>query len=85
MTSASLKLAAGAVLAVLEPDIPGIECPGMSWPDIGMDEAVAGTVEACSLGGLQAASAMAAAVPTAAAVAIDAILNMVGLLENWMG
>jgi hypothetical protein len=81
MTSASLKLAAGAAL-VLEPDIPGIECPGMSWPDIGMDEVVAETVEACSFGGLQAASAMAAAVPV---MAIDAILNMVELLENWMG
>jgi hypothetical protein len=50
-----------------------------------MDEVVADTVEACSFGGLQAASAMAAAVPAATAVAIDAILNMVELLENWMG
>ncbi|KIU18590.1 hypothetical protein TL10_01830 [Mycolicibacterium llatzerense] len=65
---------------MLPPDIPGI--PGMLWPDIGMDELVAGRVEACSLGGLHAASAMAAAVP---AIAIDAILNMVELLENWMG
>jgi hypothetical protein len=47
-----------------------------------MDEVVADTVEACSFGGLQAASAMAAAVP---AIAIDAVLNMVELLENWMG
>ncbi|GAA2429480.1 hypothetical protein GCM10009856_45270 [Mycolicibacterium llatzerense] len=70
---------------MLVPDIPGIECPGMLWPDIGMDELVAGMVEACSLGGLHAASAMAAAVPATATVAIDAILNMVELLENWMG
>jgi len=47
-----------------------------------MDEVVAVAVEACSFGGLQAASAMATAVP---AIAIDAVLNMVELLENWMG
>ena len=74
-----MKLAAGAVLA---PDIPG-----MLWPDIGMDELVLGSVEACSLGGLQADSARAAAVavPATATVAIDANLNMIELLENWMG
>lgn len=47
-----------------------------------MDAVVAETVEACSFGGLQAASAMTAAVP---AMAIDAILNMVELLEDLMG
>ncbi|KAB7754250.1 hypothetical protein MMUC44124_22390 [Mycolicibacterium mucogenicum DSM 44124] len=47
-----------------------------------MDEVVADMVEACSFGGLQAASAMTAAVP---AMAIDAVLNMVELLEDWMG